>query len=109
MPSEKEFDCTQGSVSVGTSTGEKNLHRAFEDDVDVWMVIGRPNVMKLLIRRLPRIGHSYNIQDPLRAGSLYNTLLRNGTPVFIQDLRLYATKNTSSNPVYNPKRNPFES
>lgn len=69
--------------------------------MDVWMVIGRPNVMKLLIPRLPRIGHSYNIQDPLRAASLYNTLLRDGSPVFVQDLRLHAT---SSNSIHNPPR-----
>lgn len=71
--------------------------------MDVWMVIGRPNVMELLIRRLPRIGHSYNIQDPLRAASLYNTLLRDGSPVFVQDLRLHATKKqlrSNLHPVY---------
>jgi len=28
------------------------------------MVIGRPNVMDLPISAVPRIGHSYNIQDP---------------------------------------------
>lgn len=37
-----------GSIVSANQRGE-NLHRAFEDDVDVWMVIGRPNVTKLLI------------------------------------------------------------
>lgn len=68
-------------VSYHSAHQRRNLHRAFEDDVDVWMVIGRPNVINLLISAY-RESAIHTIFKILTRKSLYNTLLRIGSPVF---------------------------
>ena len=79
-PKEFEVVAARGR-RITQHIGRRNLHRAFEDDVDVWMVIGRPNVMKLLISVYQELA-IHTIFKIFTRRSLYNTLLRIGSPVF---------------------------
>ena len=89
-------------ITQRTSDGEICIG-AFEDDVDVWMVIGRPNVMKLLISVYQELA-IHTIFKIFTRRSLYNTLLRIGSPVFSRIPDTYETKpNSSIHPEENDK------